>query len=600
MSVQSLDNEQGIHVSHSIIFDGNVTAWDTKTIDLSSISNEASTFDNKRRISDVTARISDIDGVIWDALGHGTTAFGKGFKVITTIGGTYGQTTFGQVEGYGFTGTVGGTQFTTHIGSVVEVQKSGRSILIRSKNNMERLNEMTFKFPLDLTNHLSIDHSLNYKDFSFCESNIDTTEWLAILDQGGWDRTDDKVGGKFAVYGGFAGDDNTGTDDGGLYSGTVVTVPSTYTNMNKAWHREHTKLQMSGTYIGAFSGTIGDIDTANLYGFSSLADAKSSIVTDGQGTYYQVNKLRVKWPQGTAQSFGTLYPASSVTMTSDYTSILEHLIAGRFIYRRFATTDMDSVSFGKSTSIGAFSAFEGTVLPREDKVIPHIDDIVSSTQAMFSVNNNNKFEYLAYGPVEIVGQLGTILQSDVLESANTNRKEDAYNAFEVHYKYNADQDAYGSFVSGTLPDWSEDEERLLKIESKWMHNNNEAVIFKDQVKGRYKNTSPVIMVTTTLNKAQTNIGELLTVTDVNSGMSEKVVQVRKFNKDFPNAKNIKFEMLDADNLYYGRGWAFWGTETNLTTAVTSSSRSGWSDGALYTGTVNNINEAVYGTAFKFW
>jgi len=447
------------------------------------------------------------------------------------------------------------------------------------------------------------NHSLNFENFSFDTTGIDEDEWDTIVANGGWEKTDDKKGATIGVYGGYTGDTNT-PDTEGLYSGTVETISSSYTNMESAWYREHSKLILTGTFLGTLLGTIRDIETANRYGFANLADSEAVIDEQDSGTYYPIGKLRIKWPQGTAQPFDRLYPAASITMASDYTSILTHLIAGKFIYRRFASTDIDSTSFGKSSQIGAFSNFIGTVLAKEDKVIPHIDDIVNSTQAMFSVNNNNKFEYLAYGPVEIVGQLGEILQKDVLESSSTNRKEDAYNAFEVHYKYDVDSDAYGTVVTGTLDNWSEDEERLLKIESKWMHNDNEAVIFKDQVKSRYAKTSPVILVTTGLNKSEFQIGTLIAVTDVNSGLSAKPLQVRKYTKDFPNAKNIMFEMLDAEALYYGKGWAFWGTEASndptpviVPTAVTTSSRSGFADGGDL---VANINSDIYGDNFKWW
>ena len=75
------------------------------------------------------------------------------------------------------------------------------------------------------------------------------------------------------------------------------------------------------------------------------------------------------------------------------------------------------------------------------------------------------------------------------------------------------------------------------------------------------------------------------------------MQVRKFTKDFPNSKTVDLEMLDGDTLYVGKGWSFWGTETALGIAVSNSSTSGWADGS---GEVTNINEDVYGTAFKFW
>jgi hypothetical protein len=222
---------------------------------------------------------------------------------------------------------------------------------------------------------------------------------------------------------------------------------------------------------------------------------------------------------------------------------------------------------------------------------------------MFSVNNNNKFEFLAYGPVEIVGNLGTILTSDVIDTSYTNRQEDAYNRFEVHYKYNNDTNSYGSVVTGSLANWTVDNERLLKIESKWIQNNNDADSFRDQVQTRYEKTLPVVNVKTSLNKSGVEVGDLLTVTDIDSGLDERVLQVRKFTKDFSNNRSIDFEMFDAETLYYGRGWAFWGTEIHPTTgsivptAVTNTSTFGWADGS---DNVANINTEIYGDNFKWW
>jgi len=599
MSVQSLDNEQGIHVSHSITFDGNVTAWDTKTIDLSSISNEANTFDNKRRISDVTVRISDIDGVIWDALGHGTTAFGKGFKVITTIGGQYGQTTFGQVDGYGFTGTVGGTQFTSHTGSVVEVQKSDRSVLIRSKNNMERVSDLTFKFPVDLDNEIIIDHTKNYENFSF-DTTMTEGVWDTILKSGGWDINDERKGCKLGVYSADTGDSED-IDSSDLYGTDHISIPSTYSVMTDDWDRLHNKIILTGTFLGSHTGTMNDNNTARQFGYSNLTVANDAQHFGDDGTFYPIDKVRVKWPQGTAQAVDKLYPSCAITMHTDYTSVLKYMLAGRFIYRGFLEADLDSTTFDESLAIGASSAFRGTIFAKDDKVSPYIDNVLTVTNGMFSVNNNNVFQYTSYGPVLLTGENGTILQQDVINSSLTNRREQAYNAFEIRYKYDNDSNDYNAKVTGTLANWTIDTERLLTLKSKWMANDNEAEVFKDQLKTKYEKTSPAIAVTTALNKSTVEIGDLLTVTDVNSGLNSKVVQVRKFNKDFPNRKVVDFEMFDAETLYYGRGWSFWGTEASggniVPTAVSSTSTSGFADGSDQ---VANINTTIYGTAFKWW
>ena len=596
MSTWSLDNEQGIHISHQITYGGSIQAWDTSLIDVSSISNEASTFDKKRRVSDVTIRISDIDGAIWTQLGHGTTAFGQGLSVITTIGGQYDTTTFGQVEGYGFTGTTGGTQFTTHIGSVVEVSKSGRAVMIRSKNNMERLNELTFKWPVDLSaSQITPDSLTRYEDYVF-DSATSKDEWLDTIDECGWDVDNNKLGCKFIAYGANSGDDET-TDATGLYSGTVINFPSKYEVMTDSWYRVHSAVQMKGTYLTRWYGTVQTEQEAKRLGYADLAASKTAEQNDASGNYYPLNKVRFQYPNGTALDFNQLKQAAKITMSSDYTSILTHLIGGRFIYRKFATTDFDSTTWDQSSKISAFSGFKGTIYPRDEEVLPHIDDIVAATNAMFSVNSDNKFEYLAYGPIEIIGNLGTILTEDVLESSYTNRKEDAYNAFEVHYKYDIDSDTYGTMVNGTLSNWTADEERLLTIKSKWMFSDNEALIFKDQIMSRYQKTAPVAFIKTALNKAGVEVADLLTVTDVDSGINGRIMQVRKFTKDFPNSKTVDFEMLDGDTLYVGKGWSFWGTETDLTTAVSSTSKSGWADGS---DEVTGINEDFYGTAFKFW
>ena len=599
MSTISLDNQQGVHIEHEIIFNGEVTDWFQKSVELSSISNEASTFDNKRRVSDVTMRVSDLDGEIWGSMGDGTTAFGKGLKVITTIGGQYGASSFGQLTGVGFTGTTGGTQYITHVGSVVEVQKSGRSVVIRSKNNMERINDLTIKPPVSTapypTGHALVPNTdLYYQDFTFV-SNSYRSVWDDIVANGAWDISDDKTGCSMAIYGGFSTD--ISVDSTGLYDADTVTMPSKYYPKTDQWYRDHSKAIVKGTYLGTYAGTIGDLETANLYGFETLAEAVTAINIDGNGTYYTIDKMRFKWPEGKDGAFERIYPTSSITMDGDYTSILKHFITGAFVYRRFDSGDLDSNSFDKSSAVGAFSNFRGTILAKEDKLIPHIDDILASTSAMFSVNNVNAFEYLAYGPVEIVGNLGTILSKDVINTSYTNRQEDAYNAFELHYRYENDTDSYGTFVRGTLDNWTVDNERLLKLETKWMYNNNETGVYLTQLQSKYTKTAPVVNVTTSLNKGGVEIGDLLTVTDVDSAINERVLQVRKFNKDFSNGKTVDFEMLDGETIYYGRGWSFWGTQTNLTSVVDDTSNSGWADGS---DNVANINTTVFGDNFKYW
>jgi hypothetical protein len=93
------------------------------------------------------------------------------------------------------------------------------------------------------------------------------------------------------------------------------------------------------------------------------------------------------------------------------------------------------------------------------------------------------------------------------------------------------------------------------------------------------------------------LGSIFSITDTDSGLSSKIVELTSYRKDFSEDRTIEFEGADGAVLYNRKGFGYWGPGTVLPgVPVSGTSTFGWGTN----GTVNNINGTIFGSCFSWW
>jgi hypothetical protein len=262
----------------------------------------------------------------------------------------------------------------------------------------------------------------------------------------------------------------------------------------------------------------------------------------------------------------------------------------------FTSADIDTTFLLNSSKTTAFSNFNRTIPFEEGKVLDSFKDFMACTQGLFSVNSSNLFQWQCYGPKNLNQTIEAIGTSDIVSSSFDNSEDDYFNRFIIKYNWDFLSNRSLNKVEGKLAGWNKSYDRPLEINAKWINSTNEANILCYRLQVRYKNTIPHVNFRTNLNKVGYDLGTLLSVSDVNSGLSNKIVQLVSFQKDWEN-KTIDWNALDAESLYMRRGFAFWMGGTTLPgEAVSGTSISGWGTN----GTVTNINTTIFGTQFVWF
>ncbi len=594
-------NRNSLPLYLKFLYGGTEVAW-RQPYRINNFSNSGESVDGKYRISDLDVSFVDPNGSYFATqFGRGTNGFGSSFQVVAYLGGTMEFQDQGANYIWKRLGTAGAYTSTIHTGKIYGISYSDRVLRLRSKTILALTTELKWQFPLTkfcFSFNPSDGDGYTIGSFLFTDYNAINDLYLGSTAFYHYEDGRTKFKANAYVLGSYY-DDGGGNGLNSPYPAMSGrgTVP---VNVNYFWAgtdaggtnfydtNDYTKFE--GTYFTSKTGTINSDESAREYGYLSLAEADAAKTS---GTYV-INKTRFK-------STGTfsgqyIHFLSDMTIEGNPKQIFEYLMTGAMVSPYFTSSDLDSTSLNQSGTLCAYSNFKKRVDFDDGKVLDSIKDVVQCTQALFSVNASNKFEFITYGPRNLRQTIPSVGTADLLHSEFNNDEGDAYNRFIIKYRYDFENNKFGSQIESRLPNWVRSEDRLKTIECKWIENPNEAEILAQRLVGRYIRTVPHISFETNLSQIGIEVGTLLTITDINSQLSGKVVQVVGFNKDWEK-RSISFDALDAESLYQRKGYAFWGTTGTLPgDAVSTSSISGW--GTL--GTVNNINTSLYGSQFSWW
>ena len=574
---------------------GTDISW-SQPLSINGFSNYAESIDGRYRISDLDVSFADPNGSYFATqFGRGTIGFGSSLEVVAYLGGTQEFVSHGLATSIGYLGTTGAQAATLHTGKIFGISYANRSLRIRSKTNLSLVNELKWQFPIAEFPLDFVGGGYTIGSLAFMAVNLSTyaygSESFYNYENGNskWDfntytlSTSYGGGGALSVqYPAMPGRGTVAVNSVFFWPGTEASG----TNFYDAYRLQ----KGEGTYFGTYTGTIDTETEAKNYGYSGVTAAEAA---KSSGVYH-INKSRLKFNN---TDFGPyVHFASKMRISGKPSDCYKLMMTGAMVTPYFGTNDLDSTTLNESGTITAFSFFDNTIDFDEEKVIGALKEIVTTTQGLFSVNASNKFEYRAYGPKNLRNTIPTFGTSQIISSEFNNFEEDYFNRFVIKYGYDFITGEYSNQFERKSIGWGISFDRPLTIESKWLKNPNEAAILADRLRVRYQNTIPRVSFTTNLNQVGLEIGTLVTITDVNSGVTGKVVQVVGFDKDWTN-KIITFDCLDGESLFQRKGFSYWGTTGTLPgDAVSNSSVSGWGTA----GTVANINSSLYGSQFSWW
>jgi len=555
MATFGSNTKHGAGVVYNISFDGVDRTWGTGSmVSVSSSRYEAESRDSKLNVPTFRANFYDADGSIWTALGDGTSIFDRDLVASVEVGGNYDWVERQAGTFFEKVSTAGADAYTLHTGKASRASKKNKIVTLESRNNMNALKKLKWQFPINDTPGLLSGFSGTVCTSSFIPSDsiYDTDKLLGYV-------SDSEL-----LTASFTG---TGINT----SDVSFTLKSGYSFRDTRFHSLYTLYEFRKDGNEIHWPVNADIDTTHVY-----------------------------WVQ------------NELAVSGDPTNIARHLITGVCVSDYFDdSTDIDDTSFVDSAKNYAFNFYTG-VLPAKEKhaepTFEDIQDIVKTTAALFYVDSSNKINLKTYGPRNLSETIDVFTGTDLLEAESSNDIEDSYNRVKVSYDYSYGSSEYTSFASIEASDWTPVNDRTLDIESKWLDSRVEAQTIANRLFSRYTNNTPRIKFSTNLRQLGRGIGDLVKITEPNCGLNEKVVQINSFNADILSSKKVMFEGLDGESLYSLKGYGFWEDESDVAGvwwgAVSGTSTSGWANGGpqsgLPNGTVLNIDETLYGTAFVWW
>lgn len=596
-------NKNGQPLFFKFLYGGTEIAWQ-QPYKINNFSNSGESVDGKYRISDMDVSFVDINGSYFATqFGKGTTGFGSSLQVVAYLGGTMEyQSSDANNISWKRLGTAGAYVATIHTGKVYGVSYSNRILRIKSKTALALTSDLKWQFPITSSGQKYSDQVVDgnlYQlgSFFFYPGPLQNTFLgsTAFYDfsetRGKWkcnayvlgtwynDGAGAGIGGEYPAMGGRGTVD---VDSNYIWCGTDAGGTNFYDNYDY--------VKFEGTYFGAYAGTINTEEEAHEFGYLNLDAADADRVSGS----YLINRTRFR--STGSFSGNVLHFLAPIFIDGNPKECMEMIMTGAMVSPFFTSSDLDSTTFSASGTNTAFSYFSKKIDFDEKNVLDSMKDIIQSTQALFSVNTSNKFEFVTYGPRNLTQTIPSLGTSDLIDTSFDNLEEDYFNRIIVKYGYDAIEDQFTRRYEARSSGWSRQTDRPKTLECKWISNPNEAEVLGQRIAMRFVNTLPHVGFRTNLNQIGRQIGTLVTITDPNSQLLNKVIQVVGFTKDFQN-KTIEFDALDAEALYWRKGFAFWGTTGTLPgDAVSNASVSGW--GTL--GTVNNINETLYGSQFSWW
>lgn len=591
MYLYGTGNSYGVPVTVHFRYDGTALDWGTTRLySMSPISNSSQSIDGDYRVSDMDVEFIDTDESVWNRLGHGSTCFGKSFSATAYIGGTMSFESYGpqSQDRLRHLNLNQSATFVIHSGKVTEVNRKNRIARIRSKNNMQLISDLEWTFPF--TNFWS--DGTNVGSYVFFPVNFGTTYPNSLFGR-------NEEGDEFECVAAVA------TANLSSIGATYPTIAgrgtngllSDYTFPGTQFYLDFPRPVLKGSWLPTVYGTIRTDEEARRYGFENVGRAESARTISGNLATYAVNKTRFKVSNGTLPT-GTRYVfQQNFSMENTPGSLFEQLLTGHCVSPYFTSSDLDTVALGTSMRVTAYQAFSQVIDPTAKKVSPYLKNLVESVYGNFNISPQNKFVFNAYGPRNLQDTIQSIGSSDIIDAEVTSSIEDYCTRVKVSFAFDPDSGEFKKTVEKTSAGWSTSNDTLFEIESKWIQNQVEADIFAQRLIRRLSNGVPKVRFTTPLKYAGAELGSLFKVTDADTMLNEKVVELTGYQKDFLDERTIAWEGMDGDAVYLRKGYGFWMNGTDMPSGnVSGTSTFGWGT----SGTQANINTVVYGTMFSWW
>jgi hypothetical protein len=575
-------NAFGVPITLAFSYDGVARDWGSTIVHhIEPITNKAESIDGNYQISDLDVEFIDTNGSLWTILGHGTTAFNKSLTLTAYVGGTMDYTN-GRFQ---LQNTANSATFTVHQGNVTNVVKRNRLVRIKSKNNLRLVADLEWRFPFK---DEPIFGTRIGSYFFFQGTNLGSSYKTSAFD-----ITDENE--EFDIFAGI-----TGSSIGSLGSsypsiagrGTLGLLP-TYHYPGTQFYFDVPRFRLKGSFLGTKQGTINTDEDAFKFGFDGIGAAEAAKT----GGSYILNRTRLHVQNGSVSEGNRFFLQQRLSLTETPANLFREVLCGHCVNPYFGTSDIDSVSFADSQKITAYQTFTYDVHPKETKAGDAVKNLLESVNGLFSVNTDNKFEFRAYGPRNLQQTIGSIGSNHIIEAEQSNDIEDFKNRVVIKYGYSVDSEDFQKTYELKASNWTSASDRPLEISSKWLKVDNEAAILAQRLLTRFNRTVPRVRVTVPLNYAGVGLGSLFHVTDVDSGLDGKVVELVGYRKDFAEERTVEFDAIDGNSLYNRKGFGYWGPGTVLPgVPVSGTSTFGWGTN----GTVNNINGTFYGSCFNWW
>lgn len=575
----------GAPIQFTISYDGTTKDWgSSRLFSLGEYSINANSIDNTYQLSGLSCELIDTDGVVWAAMGNGTSCLRKTMSLVAHVGGT--TSTIAGFDGvrlpYTF-GTQGAYTATIFTGRLTDVSRSKRVVKLRGESALRQLNDMKWQPPV---NDQGWEFT-NIGSFFFMTTSIPEA-------MNRFNLSDD--GQEFECI---------GYDTGTLFGGNLTAsyAPLTGRAVDTSWYSAYNvvpgtqfyfdfpRVHFKGSLLGTYFGTVTTPEFAQALGYTSQAAAEADVVRSSAGTYYPRNRYRLTH-KGTTTVGTIMYFEGTFRLQGGPGTLFTWLTTSRIVEPFFSGTDINSAVTAFTNQVVPTYYFDRTFLPDEDTPFGALKDLFQSTQALFSLNGNNQFEFRAFGPVDLSQSPGTVLQADMLDSTISNSSQDFVNRLVFRYDYNLEDDQYYKNLELRGSTWTRETDTSKTVETKWVHSTIEAEGIAGKILSRFQNSRPKIELTAPMKLLEYGIGTVLSINDPDSFGTAKLAVVTGVSYDFDNYQ-VTIESEDGDALYRQRGYARF---DSVGGTVTGTSKSGFSA----SGTVHNINGTLYGSVFRWF
>jgi len=610
MTTLGTENKEGVRVSYSIDFDGTSKRFEHgDIISVSDLNNSGDSLDSKRKISDLTFSVYDADDTLWGQIGHGTTAFGKPVSMRVFIGGTYGNLEKPNGTELVWQGTQGGNNYLVHTGSVVNVRKSNKLITFRSQNKLNKIKDLRWQPPVRTGGLAGEELTSFYGSYAFYNMGASTSQEMwdgTMIPYCLYDITEDGHGGVFwaTISENIVESNFQGT---GIYDTSGAGIDDFIANgfefLDTKFFNQFPPVKLKGTFFGTYIGTIETEAKAKTFGYETVSEANAdNTANPGETGTYTPNRIRIEFGTTLDPEVKSIYEMQNMNLKGDPIAVARHCLFGKMVSDFLDESSDMGNSFANSQKSVAFQTYDSTFTLDDAKVSSAFDNILETTNSIFFVNSNNQFEMRVYGPEDLSQTLNFISTSDVIRSSFENDVNDWYNRVVIKYGYDFQEGKYLKEKVGTLDSWSQTNDRTLSLESLWIKNENQVDNLMLKTLRRVGSTIPEYTIETSLKYSGNELGSLMQFEDPNTVTGTKIIQLVEYTKGFYGDKKVKFRAFDGDALYRQRGYARW-EDSSLGAAVSGTSKSGWDDAVALggnTGTVNIINENLYGSHFVWW